>query len=776
MNASQSKLLEERQLRCIAQIGLDKKGHCSAFPSRLGGECMGRTAPVAHALLEPHSALPVAFLKDAIGTLANAADHGPQALFFEARILFRNILAARDVRLLVRSGGAWREWEKLNDGADEALIESLPDAPTDVVFFQDSAFIPVQVARVGLLAEGIDDPTALHETAAVLSKVFGLAIASSESQSVNPDKLEAIRVFQRVANKILKSQNLQEIFLQITHEAKIRLSADICGIMLLENDALVMKRCTGNLAVETARLCMKAGQGVGGRVLQTRQPCSIEDYVQSEIISRDFMSLARAERVRSALAVPLMSQDQVIGVLEVWRRKPSTFTTQHTAELATLANLASLAIENAALLEAREVAAQKLQDAHAELQQRYDVIRNSANLQESLISTLLEGGSLSEIVQRAHEHLGSPVLILDRHLDVKASHPHGSISDEGLRAIQAGISQNTGSDTRYKAVTSGAVRFAFQSITAGSEQMGWAILVNPEIEDASAQLAITELCVTAALHQTKERAAARALTDKLTMLTWDLLEGPDHLRQLALQRAKELNAEIPGEYCVLVCRVDGIDKPGKIGLLTGGEIEARRRSIAEAHDRLPSRHLVRLSGLRGNELALVVSMSDTAHARDFAQSLLAEIVRRLPGSLVTIGLSRSCRDPMLMPAAWKDAHIALDVARQSRKATVVDFDEVGVAGLLMSMQDGADFHQFVKETLGKLLSEKSPQREVLLQTLRSFFSCNCSQQAAAKELRTHKKTIAYRLDKIERITGLRLAAHEQRVLLYLALRMNDLIA
>jgi DNA-binding PucR family transcriptional regulator len=131
---------------------------------------------------------------------------------------------------------------------------------------------------------------------------------------------------------------------------------------------------------------------------------------------------------------------------------------------------------------------------------------------------------------------------------------------------------------------------------------------------------------------------------------------------------------------------------------------------------------------------------------------------------------------MLIPTAWKESHIALDVARQSRRTTVVGFDEVGVAGLLMGIRDGADFHEFVKEKLGTLLKAKSPQREVLLQTLRTFFSCNCSQQAAAKELRTHQKTVAYRLDKIERMTGLRLAAHEQRVLLYLALRMNDLIA
>jgi len=338
-----------------------------------------------------------------------------------------------------------------------------------------------------------------------------------------------------------------------------------------------------------------------------------------------------------------------------------------------------------------------------------------------------------------------------------------------------GISQSTGSETRYKALTSGTIRFAFQSITAGSERLGWAVLIDPKIEDESAQLAITELCVTAALHQTKERAAARALSDKLATLTWDLLEGPDHLRQLALQRAKELNAEIPSEYCVVVCHVDGIDKPGKSGL-TGGEVEGRRRSVAEAPDRLPGRNLVKLSGLRGNQLALVVATHDAARVRDFAQNLMTEIMRLIPGSLVYVGSSRRCSDPMLMPAAWKDAHIALDVARQNRKATVIEFDDVGVAGLLMSVREGADFHRFVNETLGKLLKEKSPQREILLQTLRAFFSCNCSQQAAAKELRTHQKTVAYRLDKIERMTGLRLAAHEQRVLLYLALRMNDLIA
>jgi sugar diacid utilization regulator len=86
-------------------------------------------------------------------------------------------------------------------------------------------------------------------------------------------------------------------------------------------------------------------------------------------------------------------------------------------------------------------------------------------------------------------------------------------------------------------------------------------------------------------------------------------------------------------------------------------------------------------------------------------------------------------------------------------------------------------HRTIPIIIGlKGVEGEGPRREILLQTSRAFFSSNCSRQAAANELRTHQKTVAYRLDKIERMTGLRLAAYEQRVLLYLALRMNDLIA
>ena len=168
---------------------------------------------------------------------------------------------------------------------------------------------------------------------------------------------------------------------------------------------------------------------------------------------------------------------------------------------------------------------------------------------------------------------------------------------------------------------------------AASEYLGWVVILKPHLQNDSDQLAITGICVTTALHQMKERAAARALSDRLASLVWDLLESPDHLRRLALERAKELNVEFCVEYCVLLCSVEGLDRPNATGRLTGSDFESRRRSIADAPGRLSGSHrYIRLSALRGNELGIICMFRDGNQVKEVAQGLIDEIGRRVPGA------------------------------------------------------------------------------------------------------------------------------------------------
>ena len=96
------------------------------------------------------------------------------------------------------------------------------------------------------------------------------------------------------------------------------------------------------------------GQGVTTRVMERRQPVQIHDITAA----RDYESPIRRPLVeaghRALLGVPLLSEDEVIGVLAVTRKTPGEFQPETVRLLSTLATQSALAIQNARLF--REIA------------------------------------------------------------------------------------------------------------------------------------------------------------------------------------------------------------------------------------------------------------------------------------------------------------------------------------------------------------------------------------------------------------------------------------
>lgn len=167
--------------------------------------------------------------------------------------------------ILVHSGGAWRRWDHVDEPTKGRSLASLPPAaltwktPTP---FANHLFVPI---RAGTLAAIVTAPREGRDTesiASLLAVAFELAMRAHERKGVLFEEGDELDVMQRVALRILKSHDLQEILLLITHETRRLLGADICGIMLREGDAVVTQRCVGNFSPATASLRMEAGQGV----------------------------------------------------------------------------------------------------------------------------------------------------------------------------------------------------------------------------------------------------------------------------------------------------------------------------------------------------------------------------------------------------------------------------------------------------------------------------------------------------------------------------------
>jgi purine catabolism regulator len=92
-------------------------------------------------------------------------------------------------------------------------------------------------------------------------------------------------------------------------------------------------------------------------------------------------------------------------------------------------------------------------------------------------------------------------------------------------------------------------------------------------------------------------------------------------------------------------------------------------------------------------------------------------------------------------------------ALHAAAGAVVDSDQLGVAALLAGMHDADASRAFAARMLGPVLDHDAAGSPSLIATLRAYVEHGCRPGPAAAELRIHRHTLAYRLDRIATLTG-----------------------
>lgn len=718
-------------------------------------------------------------LARALEPIVAAASRGQyELLLSEIERAFARLLSGEG-RVLMRAGGAWREWSALDAHAEDADANLPPEslAWDRVREHGEWLFVPITVGAICVLTRGRVADKAVASQLDVLRQCVVLALHNCERQRIATQNLDEVQSLQRVATRILKSHDLGEILLAITQEAKRLLGSDICGVMLREGDEVVMRRCVGNHSEQTATLRMRPGQGLAGRVFERREPAAVEDYVESGTISRDFVHLAQVERVRSALAAPLLGRDEVIGVIEVWRRRPSTFTAMDSSRLVALANLTSIAIENANLVASQRGMVDELARANAALNQRYDAVKSLSNLTQRLLEMLLQGGGLPAIVASASSYLETDVAILDQGMQVRA---WGGACD--VPSVLPAIAKALGAEGSTSRLAASAMqlelgnekgRWLAQPLLIEGESVGHVLARAERRGDDVTQLALAQVVLVAALFHLEQRAASRARAETIDALVWDAIQGDDAARTAAIDRASENRLELDGPMRLFVCELGQMRSAG-----SDRSVSAVRRQVLQAMGEGPTASVprIRAVALRGMSVAVIRDDEPLDDAERWADRLAQRLMQALSGRLVLVGGSSRCPDVRGLAVAYREAQIALDVVRQLGRSGAVVYDRAGVVGMLLSLRHEAGMQRFLELNLRDLLREDGKQRDLLLDTLRAFFDANCSHEAAAQRLGVHRKTVSYRLGKISELTGLDLSTHDDRLVADLSLYVYRLLA
>jgi GAF domain-containing protein/ActR/RegA family two-component response regulator len=164
-------------------------------------------------------------------------------------------------------------------------------------------------------------------------------------------------VLAEVAGSINASLDLATVLERVSVGARELCGSDVARILLREpgSDTAVARAGAGVRAAATQALRIESGKGLGGIVLATGRPFRTADYAADPRFEKTYLDVVNAEEIVATMAVPIVIDGEVAGLLFVDHRTPHVFGDADEAVLTRLADHAAVAIRNARLY--RETAA-----------------------------------------------------------------------------------------------------------------------------------------------------------------------------------------------------------------------------------------------------------------------------------------------------------------------------------------------------------------------------------------------------------------------------------
>ena len=179
---------------------------------------------------------------------------------------------------------------------------------------------------------------------------------------------------------------------------------------------------------------LRKGEGVGGRVVETRAPFQVPDITAEGAYQVHIRDILIRAGYRALLAVPLVREQQVLGAFLVGRKHPGEFPREAVELLTTFASQSALAMQNARLFRALEEKSRQLEVAS---QHKSQFLANMSHELRTPLNAIL--GYTELIVDQVYGEVPEKINeVLDR-VQKSGRHLLGLINDVlDLSKIEAG--------------------------------------------------------------------------------------------------------------------------------------------------------------------------------------------------------------------------------------------------------------------------------------------------------------------------------------------------
>ncbi|GGG80947.1 acetate metabolism transcriptional regulator RamA [Corynebacterium pelargi] len=215
-------------------------------------------------------------------------------------------------------------------------------------------------------------------------------------------------------------------------------------------------------------LVIDNGVGVGGRVLKTRRPVGVSDYTRANVISHEMDSVIQDEGLHSIVAVPVIVQREVRGILYVGVHSPVRLGDKVIEEVAMTARVLEqdLAINaaarrpegmrNGAMKPSRAMNGaewEQVRSTHSKLRMLANRITQEDLRQEleELCDQMVAPVQVKQTTKLSARELDVLSCVALGHTNVEAAEEMG-IGAETVKSYLRSVMRKLGAHTRYEAV------------------------------------------------------------------------------------------------------------------------------------------------------------------------------------------------------------------------------------------------------------------------------------------------------------------------------------
>lgn len=399
-----------------------------------------------------------------------------------------------------------------------------------------------------------------------------------------------------------------------------------------------------------------------------------------------------------------------------------------------------------------------MREVHAWLiGRRYAVQSRVERMAIELNDLLLSGGSTSQIVHRVSTLTGKAVCLEDA--------AHQLVEYSGAPELIERLVDDWNSHSRFGHRTPNETRdghhCAWSSIVLRDEQWGRLHIIGgdqsvDDVDVLAAQRASASLGLALLTFRHNTRLAEETRADLLAEVARRAPEDADTF----LRQVRALGADFRDRDLVAVATTSGQADISVVASTLVSELNAR--------------HLPVLSSVGEREHRALIGVSADEDPVELVRQAAVQAMSDRDVDGLVIGISRPAGIATI-PRAFHEANECLRFGRVSNSRGVLLYSDLGLHLLLASQVDGPELATFVETELGALLDHDAGLRSPLLPTLRALLAHDGNRAEAARALHLERRSLYYRIERIEKILGRSLNDHDVKLGLSVALRALSLV-